>query len=116
MAGDVVERKRISVPAIDETVHEWWDRQHNPSESVRQLIRTEIARNGIADVAYGPVTQQPRRGRPAAEEAAEEQERPIGEAATPETAPVADAPAPTTEPVARPSASAVDPLDAIING
>lgn len=63
-AEDAPARKRISIPPVDVSVIEWWEAQHDASLSVRMLIRAEIERSGYTDVAYRPVTQQPKRGRP----------------------------------------------------
>ncbi|ROR76087.1 hypothetical protein SAMN06295974_3765 [Plantibacter flavus] len=59
------ERKRISIPKADASVLDWWSSQTDPGLSIRLLIRSEIERNGYGDVAYRPVEQLPRRGRPA---------------------------------------------------
>lgn len=58
------ERKRISIPKVDDSVLAWWATQNDPSLSVRLLIRSEIERSGYTDIAFRPVVQQPRRGRP----------------------------------------------------
>ncbi|WP_181273586.1 hypothetical protein [Brevibacterium oceani] len=55
---------RWTLPAADTSVAEWLDSQHSVSESLRLLIREEIQRSGYADMAYKPVEQLPRRGRP----------------------------------------------------
>ncbi|MBD0673969.1 hypothetical protein BU198_25445 [Streptomyces sp. CBMA156] len=55
---------RWTVPAADTSVIEWLDRQENISQSLRQLIRESIQRDGYIDVFYKPVDQLPRRGRP----------------------------------------------------
>ena len=61
---------RWTVPAADASVAEWLDVQHNVSLSLRQLIRESIQRDGYIDVAYRPVGQLPRRGRPPQADAA----------------------------------------------
>lgn len=58
-------RFRVSVPAADEAVVAWMELQDNASLSVRLLIRESIERNGYVDVMNKPVTQLPKRGRPA---------------------------------------------------
>lgn len=55
---------RWTLPAADTSVAEWLDAQENISESLRLLIREEIQRSGYVDIAYKPVEQLPRRGRP----------------------------------------------------
>ncbi|MFJ7280358.1 hypothetical protein [Kitasatospora sp. NPDC098663] len=55
---------RWTVPAADTSVIEWLDQQENISQSLRQLIRESIQRDGYIDVFYKPVDQLPRRGRP----------------------------------------------------
>ncbi|MCJ0875673.1 hypothetical protein [Streptomyces sp. AP-93] len=55
---------RWTVPAADSSVIEWLDQQENVSQSLRQLIRESIQRDGYVDVYYKPVEQLPRRGRP----------------------------------------------------
>lgn len=75
MADDTSERKRISIPRADDSALAWWATQNDPSLSVRLLIRNEIERSGYTDVAFRPVAQLPRRGRPpgTGSEAAEDQ-------------------------------------------
>lgn len=112
------ERKRLSIPKVDASTLEWWNVQHDPGLSVRMLIRAEIERNGLSDVVYRPVTQQPRRGRPPGQNddtsAATEIESPAGESPVPTTDPV---PEPT--PIRRPEvvgASGMSAIDALMNG
>lgn len=120
MADEVSERKRLSIPKVDVSVLEWWEAQYDVGASVSQLIRAEIERNGITDVVYRPVIQQPRRGRPPgpASESIE---------TTEDETPRAAAPAPIPEPVAEPQPSThrepelvdamgMSPIDAIMNG
>lgn len=57
-------RFTLKVPRVDTSVVEWWESQHDPSASVRALIRDEIMRHGFTDTVNRPVTQLPRRGRP----------------------------------------------------
>lgn len=64
-------RFTLKVPQVDESVVEWVSAQHDLSQSLRQLIRDEIQRNGFTDTANRPVTQLPRRGRPPAQYADE---------------------------------------------
>lgn len=49
------ERKRVSIPANDESVLKWWTEQHDPSLSIRLLIRAELARSGYVDYASRPI-------------------------------------------------------------
>ena len=50
MANDVaMHRYRISVPDDDEATVAWFANQHNPSVSVRLLIKQYIEQNGIGD-------------------------------------------------------------------
>ncbi|MCX4405884.1 MULTISPECIES: hypothetical protein [unclassified Streptomyces] len=55
---------RWTVPAADTSVIEWLNVQADISQSLRQLIRESIQRDGYVDVYYKPVEQLPRRGRP----------------------------------------------------
>lgn len=64
-------RFTLKVPQVDESVVEWVSAQHDLSQSLRQLIRDEIQRNGFTDTANRPVAQLPRRGRPPAQYAEE---------------------------------------------
>ena len=57
-------RIRVNVPLADESVLAWFEIQENHSQSVRQLIRESIARDGYLDVVNRPVAQLPKRGRP----------------------------------------------------
>lgn len=61
---DESRKVRWSVPAADVSVIDWLDAQHNVGNSLRTLIRESIERDGVVDVYFKPVTQQPRRGRP----------------------------------------------------
>jgi len=63
-AEETAERKRVSIPKADVSVLEWWGAQDDVAQSIRILIRAEIEKNGITDVAFRPVIQAPRRGRP----------------------------------------------------
>lgn len=99
--AETSERKRLSIPQADESVLTWWNLQNDVGLSVRMLIRNEIERNGYVDTAFQPVTQLPRRGRPAGAQA--EEPEVVGEQVGQRTAPVAAAPvapAPTPIPVA----------------
>ena len=58
-------RFRVSVPAADEAVVAWMELQDNPSLSIRMLIRESIERQGYVDVVNRPVSQLPKRSRPA---------------------------------------------------
>lgn len=49
------ERKRVSIPANDESVLKWWSDQQDPSLSIRLLIRAELARSGYGDYASRPI-------------------------------------------------------------
>lgn len=42
-------RKRVSLPASDQVVLDWWDGQLNPSLSVRLLIHEEAKQHGSVD-------------------------------------------------------------------
>lgn len=57
-------RRRVTIPKVDTTTLDWWEKQHDPGLSIRMLIRAEVERNGYTDVAFGKATQLPRRGRP----------------------------------------------------
>lgn len=50
-----IRRRTVSVPLSDTSVDQWWDAQHNPSASVRRLIREHIATHGFDDVDNRPV-------------------------------------------------------------
>lgn len=56
------ERKRISIPKVDTSVLDWWERQHDAGMSIRILIRREIERSGYSDVVHGRVEQRLRDG------------------------------------------------------
>ncbi|MFE4834488.1 hypothetical protein ACFRAU_07380 [Arthrobacter sp. NPDC056691] len=104
---------RWTVPAADASVTEWLDVQQNISLSLRQLIRESIQRDGYIDVAYRPVEQLPRRGRPPLADAVGDGDgdgdRDATEAADGETdvprlsEPVVDVGAPAGEPPEAPS-------------
>jgi len=64
-SDDNSERKRITIPQADESAHNWWALQKDPGLSMRLLIRSEIERTGYVDIAFKPVEQLTRRGRPA---------------------------------------------------
>lgn len=74
-ATEEARKVRWTVPGADVSVIEWLDEQENVSQSLRLLIREAIQRDGYIDVAYKPVDQLPRRGRPPAE-ASEQSARP----------------------------------------
>lgn len=57
-------RYRFQVPAADESVQEWLSAQINISNSLRQLIREDIQKNGFTDVTCRAVEQGAKRGRP----------------------------------------------------
>ena len=57
-------RYRFQVPAADESVQEWLAAQINMSNSLRQLIREDIQKNGFTDVTCRAVEQGAKRGRP----------------------------------------------------
>lgn len=115
------ERKRLSIPKVDQSSLEWWAAQHDVGLSVRMLIRAEIERNGYADVAFQPVAQLPRRGRPPGQtEVSDEAPEPVQQASAVRTLP---APTPTHVSIPDPSpapqlvaAGGFDPIDAIMNG
>jgi len=123
---DQSERKRLSIPKVDQSVLDWWKLQHDVGLSVRMLIRAEIERNGYVDTVYQPVTQSSRRGRPPAsavdtEEGAESPQiaaaQPVTPVAqTPVVAQPAPAPAPVAAPVAVASPAGYSPIDALMNG
>lgn len=122
-AEETSERKRISIPKADESVLTWWEKQNDVGLSVRMLIRNEIERNGYVDVAFAPVAQLPRRGRPPGSglDAAEGAEGATESAETPATPvhPVAVTRVAQPAPVPQPVGAAVggsDLLDSIING
>ncbi|MFJ5071691.1 hypothetical protein ACIQC7_35275 [Kitasatospora sp. NPDC088556] len=71
---------RWTVPAADTSVIEWLDQQENISQSLRQLIRESIQRDGYIDVFYKPVDQLPRRGRPPLETAEQREDDEADEA------------------------------------
>ena len=122
-AEDSSGRKRISIPPVDVSVREWWEKQHDPGLSVRMLIRAEIERNGFSDVAYRPVAQQPRRGRPPGsssdfDESAEDETpsaTPPVVATTPAPAQVVPDLVPTREPELVGAGGGMSPIDAIMN-
>lgn len=58
---------RVSIPAADLSVLQWLDAQASLADSLRALIRESIQRDGYIDVAFKPVEQLPRRGRPPAD-------------------------------------------------
>jgi len=58
---------RVSIPAADVSVLQWLDAQASLADSLRALIRESIQRDGYIDVAFKPVEQLPRRGRPPAD-------------------------------------------------
>lgn len=78
-------RKRLTIPAINESVLAWFELQDDASASVRLLIQESIQRNGYVDIINRPVGQLPRRGRPPADgsrstgRSIEEEDRPLGE-------------------------------------
>ena len=55
---DKFKRFRFSVPFADESVHEWIEKQSNLSNSLRQLIRDAIRREGMVDITCSPVVQR----------------------------------------------------------
>lgn len=57
-SDETSERKRTSIPKVDDSVLEWWEAQHDAGLSVRLLIRAEIERSGFLDVAYRPVRRR----------------------------------------------------------
>lgn len=57
-------RYRFQVPAADESVQMWLAGQLNISNSLRQLIREDIQKNGFTDVTCRAVEQGAKRGRP----------------------------------------------------
>lgn len=93
-------RYRVSVPRADEAVVEWMNLQDNQSLSVRMLIRESIERIGYVDVVNRPVTQLPKRGRPAG---SSEEDQATNEDAAAAPAPVSQA--------ARPQVPAVAPAE-----
>lgn len=58
-AAQLPRRVRWSVPLADVSVNRWLDLQDSISDSVRQLIRESIQREGYVDVANKPVDQLP---------------------------------------------------------
>lgn len=124
-AEEASERKRLSIPKVDASVLEWWGLQHDPGLSVRMLIRAEIERNGFSDVAYRPVAQQPRRGRPPgstsdSDEGTDEEARAAATAVA-TSVPVHDPaavpdPVQTREPELVGVGGGMSPIDAIMNG
>ncbi len=44
-APQIIERRRVNLPAVDVSSHQWWEAQHDVSLSIRMLIRAEIERN-----------------------------------------------------------------------
>jgi len=123
-AEEASERKRLSIPKVDASVLEWWSLQHDPGLSVRMLIRAEIERNGFSDVAYRPVAQQPRRGRPPGS-TTDPGESPEEEASAAANTVAVTTPAPTPVPAADPTPArepelvgaggGMSPIDAIMN-
>ncbi|MGW0868867.1 hypothetical protein ACWD3Z_00080 [Streptomyces sp. NPDC002740] len=67
---------RWTVPAADTSVIEWLNEQADISQSMRQLIRESIQRDGYSDVFYKPVEQLPRRGRPPLESTEQREDDP----------------------------------------
>ena len=63
-------RHRFSVPKADDTVREWMEAQSNLSQSLRQLIREYVRKNGCTDVTCARVEQIGKVGRPSNEELA----------------------------------------------
>lgn len=57
-ADGTSERKRISIPKVDTSVLDWWERQHDAGMSIRLLIRREIERSGYTDIVHGRVEQR----------------------------------------------------------
>ena len=97
-------RFRVSVPAADEAVVAWMELQDNASLSVRLLIRESIERNGYVDVMNKPVTQLPKRGRPAGSDEP-------GEGLPPAPAPAAVPAPPQAQPVVAPVPAAQTPQE-----
>lgn len=57
-ADGTSERKRISLPIVDTSVLDWWERQHDAGMSIRVRIRREIERPGYTDIGHGRVEQR----------------------------------------------------------
>lgn len=55
-------RFRITVPNADVTVLKWMEEQVNPSFSIRQLIKNDVAQNGCNDVTCRDILQEAKRG------------------------------------------------------
>lgn len=55
---------KLSIPLNDTSVLAWLQNQNNMSDSVRQLIRDEIERNGYDDMFCREVIPGAKRGRP----------------------------------------------------
>ena len=68
-------RLTFKVPHIDVAVAGWWDAQFDASESLRALIRAEIASNGMTDTVYRQIVNQvPGEALPAAQQVSAEGE------------------------------------------
>lgn len=78
---------RWTVPPVDVSVIEWLETQRNPQQSLRQLIRDSIQRDGYTDVYYKPVEQLPRRGRPPGDSASQDAGAPRAVDTRPEAMP-----------------------------
>jgi hypothetical protein len=120
---ETVERKRVSIPKADVSVLEWWGAQNDVAQSIRILIRGEIEKNGVTDVAFRPVTQAPRRGRPAIatdDDGADEGEQGRYDAPAPvvpiSSAPHAQTPQPAPAPPTPTSDASVSLLSDIMGG
>ena len=69
--SEPAQRYRLSVPQEDTSTIRWLKAQHNPSISLRLIIRKAIEENGYTDVTCGEVKQLPKRGRPVSDSSIE---------------------------------------------
>ena len=61
-----IQRKyvKVGVPLADTAVLEWMAAQDNMSDSIRQLIRQDIEKNGYGDIFCREIVPGAKRGRP----------------------------------------------------
>lgn len=97
---------KLSIPLADETVINWLNNQESMSDSIRMLIRDDVAKNGYGDLFCREVVPGAKRGRPTN---AELQARAEQESVS---VPVAQAPtvAPTTHTSTRSTQQVVKPV------
>lgn len=55
---------KLSIPLADTTVIEWLNNQESMSDSIRMLIRDDVAKNGYGDLFCREIIPGAKRGRP----------------------------------------------------